>query len=210
MIQLSDYSNPFQAILDFESALAHYAGAPYCVTTNCCTHAMELALRITHRNSTVKFPAKTYISVLMVLHKLNIPYELLDVEWKDFYHLQGSRVWDCARYLEPGMYCADTIQCVSFGRTKPLEIGIGGCLFTDDFDVYRKASMMRSDGRDLFNHKAWVNQKVFPVGYHYTMKPEDCVTGLNLLAERKFTKQIPQFYNYPDCRQIEIVDHTKI
>ena len=34
MKTIKDYTNPFQAILDFESAISAYTGAPYCVTTD--------------------------------------------------------------------------------------------------------------------------------------------------------------------------------
>ena len=34
MKTLKDYSDPFDAILEFESAVADYTGAPYCVTVD--------------------------------------------------------------------------------------------------------------------------------------------------------------------------------
>ena len=34
----------FDKILEFETALAEYTGAPYAVMTDCCTHAIELCL----------------------------------------------------------------------------------------------------------------------------------------------------------------------
>jgi len=42
------------------------------------------------------------------------------------------------------------------------------------------------------------------------MKPEDCVTGLNMLVAKQFTEQRPEFYNYPDCRELTITPYTKI
>jgi dTDP-4-amino-4,6-dideoxygalactose transaminase len=88
--------------------------------------------------------------------------------------------------------------------SKPLQIGLGGCLLTDDETVYRKASRMRSDGRDIFNYSPWISQKEFTVGYHYYLRPEECVIGLNLLEERKFTPQIDKHFDYPNCRDIQI------
>ena len=49
-----------------------------------------------------------------------------------------------------------------------------------------------------------IDQEEFEVGYHYYMRPEECVTGINLLTSNTFTEQIDQFYNYPDCRKIII------
>jgi hypothetical protein len=36
------------------------------------------------------------------------------------------------------------------------------------------------------------------------MKPEDCVRGLNLIKEGKFTQQLDKYFDYPDCRNIKI------
>jgi dTDP-4-amino-4,6-dideoxygalactose transaminase len=209
MITLSDYADAFEAILDFESAVAKFTGAPYCVTTDCCTHAIEIAFRLAHNGSQVAFPARTYLSVLMTMHKVRVKYTLEDRVWKDYYVFQGSKIWDCARYFQKDMFVPGTIQCVSFGRTKPLEIGRGGCLLTDDVELYQRASRMRYDGRDIFKFSVgtkhtWDVQKEFEIGYHYYMRPEDCVRGINLLEERNFVKQIDKFYNYPDCREIII------
>ena len=47
------------------------------------------------------------------------------------------------------MYEKGQIKCVSFGNSKPLHIGKVGAILLDDIDLYKKLSMMRSDGRDL-------------------------------------------------------------
>jgi len=209
-MNISDYTNPFDAVLDFERAVAHYTGAPYCIATDSCTHAIEIAFRLTFDNNIVMFPARTYLSVLMTLSKLNVPYMLTDEEWCQEYEFKGSKIWDSARRFERHMYRDGQVQCVSFGRTKPLEIGRGGCILTDNRKLYEAASRMRMDGRDIFKYNPWIDQGEFDLGFHYYMKPEDCVTGLNLLLDKKFTEQKPEFYNYPDCRELVINPYTKI
>ena len=205
MITIADYSDPFQSILDFEREVAKFTGAPYCITTDCCSHAIEIAFRLRHDGGAISFPARTYLSVLMTMQQLKIPYILLDKEWRGFYQFEGTDIWDYAREFSPGMYQPGTIQCVSFGTTKPLQIGRGGCILTDDADLYAEASRMRYDGRDVFGYSPWVKQKRFKIGYHYYLRPEECITGLNLLAEKKFTEQIESYYDrYPDCREIII------
>ena len=204
MIDIKDYTNPFQAILDFEKAIAEYTGAPYCVTTDCCTHAIEIAFRLSDCEDWVTFPAHTYLSVVMTMHKLNIPHVMTDDVWRGEYQFEGSRVWDSARRFDANMYMPGTIQCISFGRTKPLEIGKGGCLLTDDKRLYERASRMRMDGRDIFNYSPWQTQPEFEVGYHYYLRPEECVRGLNILNEGKFNTQLDSYYNYPDCRLLKI------
>ena len=204
MITLSDYADAFDAILDFESAVAKFTGAPYCVTTDCCTHAIEIAFRLAHNGSEVAFPARTYLSVLMTMHKVGVKYTLEDRAWRDSYVFKGSNIWDCARHFEKDMYVTGAIQCLSFGRTKPLEIGRGGCILTDDKELYQRASRMRYDGRDIFNYSPWSSQKEFTVGYHYYLRPEECIIGLNLLKKQQFTEQIDKYFDYPDCRTITI------
>lgn len=204
MKDLKDYKNPFQAILDFEAAICDFTGAPYCVTTDCCTHAIEIAFRLTHNNEKVSFPARTYLSVPMTMHKLGIGYELTNERWKNSYQFQGTKIWDCARHFESNMYKPGSIQCVSFGFTKPLQIGLGGCILTDDLTVYQRASRMRYDGRDIFNYSPWPSQTSFEVGYHYYLRPEECVIGLNLLENKQFIAQLDKYFDYPDCREITI------
>lgn len=206
MFNLSDFPNPFDAVLAFERAISDYTGAPYCVVTDCCSHAIEIAFRLQPPLGPVAFPARTYLSVLMTMHKLGIKYHLQDVAWRSSYRFEGSNVYDCARQFEPNMYLPGSIQCISFGKTKPLQIGRGGCLLTDSAELYQQASCMRFDGRDIFTYSPWVTQQKFRVGYHYYLRPEECVTGLNLLQNQQFTEQIDSYYNYPDCRQIEIYE----
>ena len=210
MIVINDYPDPFDAVLDFERAVAYYTGAPYCVVTDSLTHAMEIAFRLTFTRTEVAFPAHTYLSVLMTLEKLGIKYSLTGELWTGEYEFKGSNIWDSARRFDRHMYRDGAIQCVSFGRTKPLEIGRGGCLLTDNREVYEAASCMRMDGRNIFKYKPWSTQGAFNLGFHYYMKPEDCVTGLNLLLDKKFTKQQAEFYNYPDCRELTITPYTRI
>lgn len=206
MKTLADFKNPFDAILEFERQVANYTGAPYCITTDCCTHAIEMVFKLVHDGTPVKIPARTYLSVPMTMHKLGIKYEFVDQLWHGGYQFEGTRIYDYARKFEPGMYKPGSIQCVSFGFTKPLQIGLGGCILTDDKNLYEEAARMRYDGRDIFQFSSWVTQKKFRVGYHYYLRPEECVIGLNLLESRQFVEQTEKLHNYPDCREIEIYD----
>ena len=162
-MNLNDFKDPFDAVHDFERAVAHYTGAPYCISTDSCTHALEIAFRLTFDNNIVTFPAHTYLSVLMTLQKLSIPYMLTDDQWQGEYQFQGSKIWDSARRFERHMYRNGQVQCISFGRTKPLQIGRGGCILTDNKELYVAASRMRMDGRDIFKYKPWITQKEFSV-----------------------------------------------
>lgn len=192
----------FDRIFDFESALATYTGAPYAVMTDCCTHAIELCL-IYRRVKALKFSAFTYISIPMLMEKLNISYDMITEKWHGEYRFYGTDVWDSARKLEPNMYRSGQMQCLSFGHTKPLAIGRGGAILLDDFEAYRALSQMRSDGRDLAI-SPWQTQQDWFIGYHYRPTIEEAVKALDLLHAYKPTVQN---HTYPDCRHIIIKNH---
>jgi dTDP-4-amino-4,6-dideoxygalactose transaminase len=194
-------SSPFDTILEFEQALAEYTGAPYAIATDCCTHALELCLRLDHVKHT-QFTAYTYLSILMTMHKLNITYDLLDQTWIGEYQFLGTRIWDSARRLERNMYRPKQLQCLSFGRGKPLQIGRGGAILTDDAEVYDRLIRMRYDGRDL-RIAPWQKQITFKVGYHYKPTIEEAELGLKLLPS---VNDQPKYIEYPDCREIQIVN----
>ena len=192
-------ANPFAKINEFESALAKFTGAPYAVMTDCCTHAIELCL-LYDNITRVQFPAHTYLSIPMTMHKLNISYDYTDKPWIGEYQFIGTRIWDSARLLKEGMYRPGQLQCLSFGYTKPLEIGRGGAVLTDDVEVYDVLSQQRYDGRDL-SISPWEQQKIFRVGYHYKPTIEEAVIGLEKLPA---VDQEPKYFQYPDLREIII------
>jgi dTDP-4-amino-4,6-dideoxygalactose transaminase len=189
----------FEKITEFESALAKFTGAPYAVMTDCCTHAIELCLRYDNIQR-VTFPAHTYLSIPMTMHKLGITYNYSDKLWTGEYQFIGTRVWDSARLLREGMYRENQLQCLSFGYDKPLSIGRGGAVLTDDVEVYNTLKQQCYDGRDL-SITPWEDQKVFKVGYHYKPTIEEAVKGLELLTT---VNQEPKYKEYPDLRKLTI------
>jgi dTDP-4-amino-4,6-dideoxygalactose transaminase len=205
MLTTSDYKNPFDAIVDFEHKLAKFTNAPYVVTTDCCTHAIELCFRykqIAHNfEETVTIPKRTYLSIPMIFHKLDIEYESTDMEWYGEYNFKGTNVWDSARMLSTNMYQLEQMQCISFGRTKPLEIGRGGAILLDDKNAYEWLKRASYDGRDL-NVYPWQDQKLFQVGYHYMMRPEECIEGMNKLNDNDISHDYN--HSYPDISLLSI------
>ena len=192
--------NSFNAIAEFEQALGALTGAPFVVMTDSCTHALELCLRY-DKVERCLFTAFTYLSVPMTMHKLNIAYGLVgDNEWVGEYQILGTRIWDSARKLQTGMYRKGQMQCLSFGFSKPLDIGRGGAILLDDEVAYNKLIQQRSDGRDL-TISPWQDQKVFEVGYHYRPTIEEAVQALEKLP---LVDQKSKYVEYPDLREIII------
>lgn len=189
----------YQTLFDFERCLAEFTGAPYVVVTDCCTHAIELCLRYDRVRELVMTPY-TYVSIPMTMHKLGIKYYYREESWTGEYQFHGTRIWDSARRLEKNMYRSGARQCVSFGNTKPLQLGRCGAILLDDHQAYTKLSQWRSDGRDL-SLSPWQSQSKFDLGFHYCPTLETCQLGIEKLST--FTGTI-QEVEYPDCRRLNI------
>ena len=89
------------------------------------------------------------------------------------------------------------LQCLSFGWTKPLQLGKVGAVLTDDVNAYKHFSRQRSDGRDL--NIPWESETELIWGWHYCPTLESCERGLELLPT--ITPQ-RQKAVYPDLRKI--------
>ena len=190
----------FDVIAEFERELAAYTGAPYAVMTDCCTHALEMCLRY-DRVKSCRFTPFTYVSVPQTMHKLGIKYNFhpwQKQEWTGEYLFNGTRIWDSARRLEPGMYQPGQMQCLSFGYSKPLDIGRGGAILLDDAEAYEVLIRQRYDGRDL-SVTPWQDQKVFALGYHYRPTIEEAQAALDRLPN---ILPVSQFVQYPDLRKV--------
>jgi dTDP-4-amino-4,6-dideoxygalactose transaminase len=194
----------YSVLTDFENVLCSYTGAPYSILTDCCTHAIELCLRYQGISGTVTMPKHTYVSALMVLHKLDLTVEFTEETWIYEYCYGNTNVWDSARGLQEQMYRPGQMQCLSFGKTKRLEIGNGGAVLLDNYYDYIAIKRMAYDGRDL-NIKPWQNQAQWTVGYHYNMRLEDAVKGKNMLENKQLDSLENQSsYKYPDVSVLNI------
>ena len=166
------------------------------MVTDGCTHALELCFRYDAVRQT-KFSAYTYLSVPMLMHHLDIQFAFTDETWSGEYQFENTRIWDSARRLEHNMYRPGQFQCLSFGWTKPLQLGKVGAILTDDSVAYRHLSRQRSDGRDL--NIPWEQETELDLGWHYCPTLESCKQGLQLLP---ITQPQRQSAVYPDLRKI--------
>ena len=187
----------FDKLFEFESRLAEYTGAPFAVVTDCCTHAIELCMRIDNVHVT-DFTAYTYLSIPQLMRNLNINFQLISESWVGEYQFHGTNIWDSARRLERGMYRPGQKQCLSFGNGKPLQLGRCGAILLDNIEEYRTLSRMRSDGRDL-RQSPWQDYPVIQ-GYHYCPTLETCEKGIEKLS---FIDERPKYHQYPDCRMLD-------
>ncbi len=169
----------FKVIADFEKEVASFFGAPHAVAVDCCTHGIELCLRM-KKVKKIKVPRRTYLSVPMLASKLNIDMEWTDQVWQDYYHLTDDII-DAAVLWRENSYIPNTYMSVSFQFRKHLSLGRGGIILFDkpeDFDTLKRMSY---DGRSP--DESWSVQNIKTIGYHYYMTPETAELGLKKLPE---------------------------
>ena len=116
----------FEVIADFEKEIAKFFGASYAVAVDCCTHGLELCLRMKGAQK-ITVPKHTYLSVPMLAEKLDLEIEWTDDEWQDYYYMTDDIV-DAAVYWQAGSYIPGTYMCVSFQFRKHLSLGRGGII----------------------------------------------------------------------------------
>ena len=192
----------FNVVEKFEQEVAKFFGAPYAVAVDCCTHGLELCLRL-NKTEKITVPAHTYISVPFLAKKLNIGFEWRDEDWVDYYYLGDSNIVDAAVLWEKNSYIPGTLMCVSFQFKKHLSLGRGGMILTDNKQASLDLKKMSYDGR--IPDMPWRQQDITTVGYHYYMTPETAKLGLEKLPEAIDTKPVKwTLADWPDLRNMGV------
>lgn len=173
-------SRAYKIVAMFEEAVAEWVGAKYGVAVDNCTNALYLALRYHTRPGTiVTVPARTFLSVPQAVLRAGCLPDFRDAPWRGQYLLGHTRVVDSAGQLGKDTYPADTTMCVSFQYRKPVPIGKGGMLLTNDPIAAGWFRRMRYCGRD--QSAPFDFTLVQQSGYNMTMTPEQAARGLTLL-----------------------------
>jgi dTDP-4-amino-4,6-dideoxygalactose transaminase len=187
----------------FEKLLAHFYGAPYAVAVDCCTHAIELCLRIEPIEYTINCPTRTYLSVPMTFEKLGLDWQLDEYDWEDYYYIGCTNIIDAAVYWKRNGYVPGTKMCLSFQFKKHLNLGRGGMILLDNYEEYVTLKKLRYDGRD--DDRPWAEQDIDTIGYHYYMTPEIAQTGIYRFASAEVTE--PRKWSskdYPDLSKMKV------
>ena len=194
-------------VAQFEKQIADYFGAPYAVATDCCTHAIELCLRL-QNPVYVECPKNTYLSVPMTFSKLNIQWKFVDSKWKDHYTITNTNIIDAAVYWKAQGYIRNTLMCLSFQFKKHLNLGRGGMILLDNAESYAILKKMRYDGRD--DNAPWAEQDIDTMGYRYYMTPETAEAGLLKFQMAKATMPKQWSYaDYPDISKMKVFNDIK-
>lgn len=193
----------FEVIADFEKEIAKFFGASYAVAVDCCTHGLELCLRMKVAQK-ITVPKHTYLSVPMLAEKLDLEIEWTDDEWQDYYYMTDDIV-DAAVYWQAGSYIPGTYMCVSFQFRKHLSLGRGGIILFDNKEDYDILKKMSYDGRSP--DESWSVQNIQTIGYHYYMTPETAELGLQKLPAAIETP--PKKWVYTDWVDLTTLDVFK-
>jgi dTDP-4-amino-4,6-dideoxygalactose transaminase len=191
-------------VKEFEDIVKTFYNAPYAVAVDCCTHAIELCLRL--KQPLQAFcPLHTYVSVPMTLKKLNISWTWTDLQWENYYHIT-SDIIDAAVYWQENGYKPNTMMCLSFQFKKHLNIGRGGMILLDNESDYTQLCKMRYDGR--LEDIPWMEQNIDTMGYHYYMTPESAEIGIKKFYEvRNFKAKKWSYKDYPDLTKMRVFEN---
>ena len=187
-------SNPHSITAEFESEIARYTGAPYCVCVDNESNAVYMALRyIGIGNEEITIPSHTYPS---------IPCEIIEaggiVKFEDSpkfltgeYRLKPTIVWDSALRFTGNMFRKGQLQCLSFtGQWKHLKTSKGGAILTDSRDAYTWFKRFRFSGR---RECSYFEDDFDFIGKNYYLSPVLAAIGLQMM---------PGFYNLDGSKKV--------
>jgi dTDP-4-amino-4,6-dideoxygalactose transaminase len=190
----------------FEKIIADFYGAPYAISTDCCTHAIELCLRL-QKITYAECPSKTYISIPFTFEKLKIKWRFVDYPWQSYYYLGDTNIIDAAVHWKEHGYITGTFMCLSFQYKKHLNLGRGGMILCSDKQDYEKLLKMRYDGRS--NNIPWAEQNINSVGYHYYMTPETAELGIEKFPSAAVTPAKTWSYqDYPFLPDMDVFKYV--
>jgi dTDP-4-amino-4,6-dideoxygalactose transaminase len=171
--------DPWNVVELFEKTIASYTGAKYAISTDCCSHAIFLSLKILNSKETeIEIPERTYISVPSSINLAGYKFKFVEKNWQNYYFLEPLKIIDSATHFAEDMYVDDTLMCISFHYKKILPLGRGGMILTDSEERYNKLKKMRYDGRDM--SVMYSDDDFDLMGYHMYMTPEIASYGMHL------------------------------
>ena len=196
--------NPFEIVEWFEEAIAEYTGAPYAIACDSCTDAIFLCCKYCEvQGSTITIPSRTYVSPPQSILQAGAHLEFEDIEWSGIYQLKPFPIYDAAKRLTSGMYIPGSYMCLSFHHKKPLKIGKGGMVLTDDKRAVETIKKLRYEGRTI--GVPFQDDDLGDGGWNMYMTPEQAARGLTLLmAYPKHAKDQIEDPPYRDLRTFNL------
>ena len=103
----------WKSVHDFESLVSSWFGAKYGIAVDSCTHGIELCLRLKDVKE-LSIPKRTYLSIPSLSHKLGIPLKWRDEDWKDYYEIGNSGIYDAAVLWRENSYIPNSLMCLGY------------------------------------------------------------------------------------------------
>lgn len=213
--------NPFQAVEEFEKALAEYCVAPYCCLIDSCTNAFFLVLKYYEiKYKEIIFPRKTYLSMpMMALATDNIPV-FRDYDWKGIYPIEiisrpDITIYDSAKRLYRGDFIKYSTMLKSFHMKKHITSvsGKGGAILTDNKELYDWCIKARWEGRVPYTDYKDPAQDITICGFNMNPTPEmavflhrqlqKCPDYMPDLDEPNGYRNLDEFTIFKNCRVIK-------
>ena len=192
----------WNSVFKFESLISRWFGSRYGIAVDSCTHGVELCLRYIGVDE-IEVPKRTYLSIPFLSNKLNVPLKWKDEDWRDYYEIGNTGVYDAAVLWRENSYIPNTMMCLSFQFQKHLSLGRGGMILLDDEDSFKSLRKMVYDGREP--NIPWRDQNIDTIGYHYYMTPETAELGIKKFEDA--VKETPRKWkldDWPDLTQLEV------
>lgn len=196
-------NDPYEVVRMFEENVAEYTGAKFAISCDNCTNAIKMCLEL-FAPRRIKIPSKTYLSVpqsiIQAGHKVTFDEKMNS--WRGIYKLEPLKVYDAAKRFTSDMYIPGSLMCLSFGIKKPLKLGKGGMILTDNEDFYEKLKQKRWSGR---TEGVSMEEDQMPfMGYNSYMTPELAAWGMMMLSVYPEHAEDSPYEDYPDCSQYNI------
>jgi dTDP-4-amino-4,6-dideoxygalactose transaminase len=190
----------FNKLLEFEKQIAHFFGAPYALAVDCCTHGLEMCIKLCSEQQII-CPKQTYISIPFMLEKISSKYIFDDILWQEYYYLTPSII-DAATLWRRNSYIPNTCMGISFHIKKHINIGRGGMILLDNKVWYERLKKMRYDGRSIYDDVMYIDDNIADIGYHYYMTPETAAEGIKIFQQKKdIPPKILSYKDYSDITQ---------
>jgi len=202
-----EWSDPRDVVDICERKIADFFGAKFCVTTDCCSHAIFLSLQYLREfgeldaYENIIIPKHTYISVPMQIIHAGLKVSFGDIRWQGYYNLGHTRVIDAAVIWERDSYVQHSLMCLSFQIKKNIPTGKMGAILVDDIEAYEWLKLVSYDGRDLTTPYDSIGH-VRMLGWHMYATPEDCARTIMLMDSIKEEGRYMGSDSYPDVSEM--------
>ena len=209
----------YDVVAMFEARVAKHFGVKHGIAVDCCTSAIFLSLKYRMADEdynngvrrTALIPARTYISVPFALMDAGLMPRFHDEEWafRGYYDIRPWGVYDAAKLWRrpPGAVMGPRgLWCISFHIKKPIPIGRGGMILTNDAKAAAWLRKARYDGRTEGVPLAQDN--ITEQGWHRYMTPEQAARGMALMDIYPDCVDIPD-EEYPDLREMPVFKGAK-